>query len=108
MTGDMGGRPPEGRDHETHVVGKVIDGVAGRVGRRIAQAVAPEVGHDRETACFRQRGDLLRPGLRAFWKSVQEDEHLAAGRTVDHRPEAEAVGLNHVLARGHVIDSSTI
>ena len=29
MTGDMGGRPPEGRDHETHVVGKVIDGVAG-------------------------------------------------------------------------------
>src|SRR5205807_8991376 len=38
----------------------------------------------------------------ALGKSVEEDCHLAPGRTIDQRPKAQAVGLHHVLANRHL------
>ncbi len=32
---------------------------------------------------------------------MQEDEHVALRRPVDHGPKAKAVRLHHVLAGGH-------
>jgi hypothetical protein len=32
---------------------------------------------------------------------MQEDEHLAGRRAIDHGSKSKAVRLHHVLARGH-------
>src|ERR1700704_6436685 len=102
MSGDVGGRASEGRDDETHVLDEMIDGVALNLLRRIAETVASEVGRDHEKTRGRKGLELPRPRLSTFREAVKEDEHLAAGGTVDHRAEAKAVGLDHVLARRHL------
>src|SRR2546421_7489117 len=98
---DVSARTSEGPDDSGDVLDQVVDAVIVNLGRCIAQAVAPHVGCNSQSAGARDRIDLLRPGLGAFWKTVEEDDHLSARRTVGQHPEAQAVGLDHVLAGRH-------
>jgi hypothetical protein len=103
VAADMGLLTTESLDEARHVIDQVADCVAFLFGRRIGEPVAAQVGRDRKVPCLRQRMQGPRPRLGAFWKPVQEDEHVALRRTVDHGPEANAVRLDHVLARRHFI-----
>ena len=99
---DVGAVAPESLDHPDHVLHQVGDRVVLDSARRIAQAIAPQVRRDRQRTGLRQRLDLFGPRLGAFWKPMQQDCELALRRSVHHRPKAQAVGLDHVLAGRHL------
>ena len=102
MTPHVSAWTSERPDDSGDVLDQVVDAVIVDFGRCIAQAVAPHVRGDGQRAPARDRIDLFRPRLGAFGKSVEEDDHLSARRTVGHRSKAQTVGLNHVLAGGHL------
>src|SRR5205814_8523170 len=56
-----------------------------------------------ERARARDGVDLLRPGLRALGEPVEHDDQPGVRRTVRHHAEVEPIGLDHVLARGHLM-----
>src|SRR5690242_14664291 len=77
MTGDMGAVSPECLDETGDVRDELVDLVIADVGRRVAQSVAPHVWRDRQRSGPGERVYLPRPGLGAFWKTVEQDGQLA-------------------------------
>src|SRR5258708_6203386 len=102
MAGHVGLRTPEGLDDGGDILDQVIDRVVFHTLRRIAEPVASKIWRHGEVTRSRERVYLFRPGLGAFGEAVEEDEHLAGGRSIDHGSEAKAVRLDHVLRRGHL------
>src|SRR5579864_3789167 len=98
--------PSESSDDSGHVFDQVLHAIGLDPVRRVAHAIAPHVRRYGERAGLGQRSDLTRPRLRTLGEAVKEDGGLAAGRSVHHGSKAEAVGLDHVLARGHLTSSS--
>src|SRR5260370_7041579 len=94
VTRDMRRLTPKGFDEGGHVIDQVIDGVALLRLGGIGEAIAAKVGGDRKASCFRKRVHLARPGLRPFWKSVQEDEHVRLRRALDPPPDRKSVLLH--------------
>src|SRR5216117_3624545 len=83
---------PEGAESWT----RQIDAIA----HSGALAVAPDV-RDGQRAGVGDRVDLPRPRFGPFWESMKQEDQLAVRRTVGQDAEAQPVGLDHVLARGH-------
>src|SRR5258708_25207816 len=102
MTGHVGLRTAEGLDDRGDILDQMIDRVVFHTLWRVAERVAAKIRRDGEVTCSRERVHLFRPGLGALGEAVEEDEHLAGGRPIDHGSEAKPVRLDHVLRRGHL------
>src|SRR5947207_11949848 len=103
VAGDVHARPAEGLDDPGDILHQLVHAIVLDTARGIAQSVAAHVGRHRQRSCLGECVDLPGPRLGAFGEPVEEDDHLTARGPVDHRPEAKAVGLHHVLAGGHLM-----
>ena len=101
VAGDMSAGSAKRLDDPGDVLDKRFEAVVLNATRAITQSVATHVRGHRQRSSLGQCIHLFGPRLGAFRKAVKEDEHVAARRAIDHRPKAQAVGLDHVLAGCH-------
>src|ERR1700686_1361533 len=102
MSGHAGLRAAEGLDDRGDIFDETIDRVVFHPLGRVAEPIASKIRRHGEVAGFRQRVNLLRPGLGTLGESMQKDGHLSIGGSVDQGPETKAVRLDHVLRGGHL------